>query len=172
MSPFDHAGGGVLAALEACFERIGRESMKGLPFYNEALAVEAVGSHRVGDDRICVLVTPWFMNLIVAAETPAPFDADLLGGKRTIVLPAGETVLVAGGHEDFGMYHAHSFVSPMDRFTSQAQARAAAQAALASLFTPRVADDDASAKPAEGPSRRTLFVFSKSAAGTAPAPQA
>ena len=36
-------------ALVASFERIARDSMSGLPFYNDVLSVEAVGFERFGD---------------------------------------------------------------------------------------------------------------------------
>jgi [NiFe] hydrogenase assembly HybE family chaperone len=155
--------GGILAALESSFERIARESMLGLPFYNEALAVEAVFFRPFGAERLGVLVTPWFMNLMLIPETPVPFDSEQIGARRTIALPGGEATLTAGGDEDFGMYYSYSFVSPMDRFGSQAQARAAAQSALARLLAPpsasaaRETGDDG--ESASRPSRRTLFAF-------------
>ena len=61
---------GRVKALVASFERIGRESMRGLPFYNESLSVEAIGFDRFGDGWLGVLITPWFMNLMLVSDQP------------------------------------------------------------------------------------------------------
>ena len=71
-----------MEALVASFERIGRESMRGLPFYNEALSVEAVGFERFGDAWLGVLITPWFMNLMLVSDQPIPYSEAANGRKR------------------------------------------------------------------------------------------
>lgn len=151
---------GRVAELVASFERIGRESMRGLPFYNEALSVEAIGFERFGEGWIGVLITPWFMNLMLVSDQPIPYAETANGEKRTIELPGGPVKFLCGGTEDFGMFHAHSIASPMDVYKSQNQARAAARRALACVRTPPQAEP-ARAPPAAQPavSRRTLFNF-------------
>ena len=47
------------------FERIGAEQMRDLPIYNHAIDVEAIGFHPWGPGFIGVLITPWFMNLML-----------------------------------------------------------------------------------------------------------
>jgi [NiFe] hydrogenase assembly HybE family chaperone len=103
---------GRVAELVASFERIGRESMRGLPFYNEALSVEAIGFERFGEGWIGVLITPWFMNLMLVSDQPIPYAETANGKKRTIELPGGPVKLLCGGTEDFGMFHAHSIACP------------------------------------------------------------
>ena len=117
--------------LVASFERIARESMCGLPFYNEALSVEAVGFERIGDGWLGVLITPWFMNLMLVSDQPIPYAEAANGKKRSVELPGGPVQFLCGGTEDFGMFDAHSIASPMDVHKSQDQARAAARLALA-----------------------------------------
>ena len=151
---------GRVEALVASFERIGRESMRGLPFYNEALRVEAVGFERIGDEWLGVLITPWFMNLMLVSDQPLPYAEAANGKKRSVELPGGPVQFLCGGTEDFGMFDAHSIASPMDVYKSQNQARAAARRALASVRTPPQAEP-ARAPSAAQPvvSRRTLFNF-------------
>jgi [NiFe] hydrogenase assembly HybE family chaperone len=151
---------GPVAALVASLERIGRDSMRGLPFYNEALSVEAVGFERFGEAWIGVLITPWFMNLMLVSDQPIPYAEAANGEQRTIELPGGPVKFLCGGTEDFGMFHAHSIASPMDVYKSQNQARAAARRALAGVRTPPQAEP-ARAPSAAQPvvSRRTLFNF-------------
>jgi len=151
---------GRVAVLVASFTRIGQESMQGLPFYNEALSVEAIGFERLGEGWLGALITPWFMNLMFVSDQPIPYAETANGEKRTIELPGGPVKFLCGGTEDFGMFHAHSIASPMDVYKSQNQARAAARRALASVRTPPEAEP-ARASSAAQPvvSRRTLFNF-------------
>ena len=147
-------------ALVASFERIGGESMRGLPFYNEALSVEAVGFDRLGDGWLGVLITPWFMNLMLVSEQPIPYVEAANGKKRTVELPGGPVKFLCGGTEDFGMFDAHSIASAMNVYRSQAQARAAARLALARMRTPP--QPEAAHPPTAAQtvvSRRSLFSF-------------
>lgn len=147
----------VLALVEN-FDRIGRESMAGLPFYNDALVVEAVGFDRFGDERLGVLITPWFMNLMLIADEPIAYSENANGARRQVELPGGPETLLCGGTEEFGMFHARSLASPMDVYKSQDQVRAAARIALARALTPpQVESAHVAAAPAM--SRRTLFSF-------------
>ena len=112
-----------MQTLVASFERIARESMRGLPFYNEALSVEAVGFERIGDGWLGVLITPWFMNLMLVSDQPIPYAEAANGKRRSVELPGGPVKFLCGGTEDFGMFDAHSIASPMDVYKSQDQAR-------------------------------------------------
>jgi len=52
--------------LEAAFREIHVGKMRGIPLLNEALGVRAVGFRAYDGHLLGVLVTPWFMNLILA----------------------------------------------------------------------------------------------------------
>jgi [NiFe] hydrogenase assembly HybE family chaperone len=54
-----------IAALVGHFEDIERLHMRGLPIVNSKLHVEAVGARTFGEHCICVLISPWFMNLVL-----------------------------------------------------------------------------------------------------------
>lgn len=146
-------------ALVAEFERIGAESMRGLPFYNEALAVEAVGFERLGDEWLGVVITPWFLNLMLVPDQPIPYVEAANGKKRTLDLPGGTVKFLCGGTEGFGLFYAHSIASPMHVYKTQDQARAAARRAVAGFCSPPDAAQATGPQPAPAVSRRNLFSF-------------
>lgn len=55
----------VAARLEFVFQRIERTAMGGIPILNPALCVSAVGVRQWQGEWLAVLVTPWFMNLVL-----------------------------------------------------------------------------------------------------------
>jgi [NiFe] hydrogenase assembly HybE family chaperone len=148
---------GRLPALVATFTRIAAD-MADLPFYNAALSIEAVGFQPFGSESLGVLITPWFMNLMLIPAQAEAYAEDRNGAKRVVEFPSGPQTFLHGGTEDFGMFWSRSLASPMDAYRSQPQVRAAARLALTRLLAPPPADvpdpDDAPAV-----SRRTLFSF-------------
>lgn len=59
----------AITALLEHFERIQDTHMRGLPILNPHMVVEVVGTRSFGQHRICVLITPWFMNLVMLPGT-------------------------------------------------------------------------------------------------------
>jgi [NiFe] hydrogenase assembly HybE family chaperone len=147
----------VLALLE-CFRRID-PSMRDLPLYNDKVAIEAIGFRVFGEDALLgVLLTPWFMNLILLPLAPMPMDMAKIGKHERIELPAGTRDFVTGGDAAIGLYKAHSLHSPLTTFTLPGQARAEAKRMLELLLTP--------AEPANGArglDRRALLMGGRSA---------
>lgn len=122
--------------LAAAFRAIHATRMRGLPFVNERLAVEAVGFRPWNERWLGVLVTPWFMSLVLLpADAPgARWQALKTGASAAYAFPAGVFEFI-GGHEDaIGEFQSCSLFSPMFEFADQATARLAAEAALAALF--------------------------------------
>lgn len=148
-----------VAALVANFARIGEEAMRGLPFYNDKLDVEAVEFERFGDDWLGALITPWFLNLMLIPEQPVPYAEAANGKKREVALPGGTVTFRCGGTEEFGLFHAFSITSPVDIYKTQDQARAAARLALARIRAPQEEAPAPVSQPGKGVSRRTLFRF-------------
>ncbi len=122
------------AALEAAFRRILREQMRGLPMVNPALAVEAVGFRPWGEHWLGVLVTPWFMNLVLMPRVAARWHAIGEREKRQHVFPAGVFEFIGARDKSLGDFQACSLFSPMFNFADHAAARATAAAALEALF--------------------------------------
>ena len=75
-------------ALEAAYCRAQATRMAGLPFLNGSLAVEAIGFAPWQAHWLGVVVTPWFMNLVVAPRDAAQWRALPAGEKRRFRFPA------------------------------------------------------------------------------------
>ena len=108
--------------------------MAGLSFVNPALAVEAVGFVPWQGNWLGVLLTPWFMNLILAPRDLSAWESLPQGGKRRYRFPAGDYDFI-GAHDDLaGEYQMCSLFSPVLQFDDQETARLVAQLALEALF--------------------------------------
>ncbi|MDE1928253.1 MAG: [NiFe]-hydrogenase assembly chaperone HybE [Burkholderiales bacterium] len=152
------------AALQAVFERVWREQMLGLPMVNPALRVEAVG-FRPWDDRLLgVLVTPWFMNLVLLPRAATGANAAGARATRAHRFPAGLFEFIGAFDAAIGAYESCSLFSPMFEFADQEGARATALAALDELLgavaAPVLAIKPAAPAVAPGLSKRD-FLFGR-----------
>lgn len=116
--------------------------MEGLHFVNPHLRVEPVRFAAWNGHWLGVLVTPWFMNLVLAPRDPAAWTSLRLGGKRHFTFPAGDYEFIGARDPACGEFAMCSLFSPMLEFASHAQAVEVATHALAALFDPRNASDD------------------------------
>jgi [NiFe] hydrogenase assembly HybE family chaperone len=124
----------VLALLE-CF-READAVMRDLPIYNDKVAIEAIGFERFGDDALLgVVLTPWFMNLILLPVLPEPMRMAEIGRPVEVELTVGKRTFVIGGNDVIGLYRAHSLHSPVLAFTLPGQAQAEARRQLGVLLT-------------------------------------
>lgn len=146
-------------ALVASFARIAEETMRSLPFYNDRLTVEAIGFERCGDEWLGVLITPWFLNLMLIPEQPLPYTEAANGRRREVTLPGGTITFRCGGTDDFGLFHAYSIASPVNIYQTREQARAAARLALARICAPPQEETTSVSQGEKGLSRRNLFRF-------------
>lgn len=153
--------------LEAFFRQVQHERMQGVPILNAALQVQAVGFVPAEDAPVAegVLITPWFMSLLRLPLQPGPVGARV-----------GSSTERAFGNECFefltayapalGGYESCALFSPMNAFSSQAQAVETAQAVCAQLRArPAATAPDAPAQPG----RRTFFLPRAATAQPAPA---
>ena len=76
--------------LETHFEHVQQRHMQGLAILNPRLAVEVVGVRELDTHQVCVLITPWFMNLVIRSTTDHWGDSEQ-GDLVSIDLP-GETL--------------------------------------------------------------------------------
>jgi [NiFe] hydrogenase assembly HybE family chaperone len=116
------------------FIRIGDERMKDIGLYNHALQVEAVGFRRWENWLAGILVTPWFMNLILLPADAGQLTAAEVGTRRRLDMPCGEVTFTIGEVEEIGLYLASSLYSPMGRFDVHAVAVTTAWAAVEKFF--------------------------------------
>ena len=107
------------------------QRMEGVPVLNHALRVEARGFARMRDSWAGVLITPWFMNvMILPDDTPSR----QIGTKAMQMLPSGQYEAVWGYEEALGGFWSISLFSPMFEFEGHASAVATADAALIELM--------------------------------------
>ena len=132
----------IAARVQAAFELVRRERMAGLPFLNEALRVELVGVRRWCGLWLGVLVTPWFMNLMLLPgdgmaddeEVPARWPTIATGEYAPFAFPAGVLSFLAGREGEVGEYLSCSLFSPVFEFADHDAARQTAEACLTALF--------------------------------------
>jgi [NiFe] hydrogenase assembly HybE family chaperone len=122
------------AALQARFQAIHRDAMQGLPMLNEMLAVRALGFRHWQGFWLGVLITPWFMNLVLMPRQREQWPAVGERETRDHVFPAGVFEFIGARDTELGDYQACSLFSPMFDFSDQASAEATALAALSALF--------------------------------------
>ena len=123
-----------IEAILAAYRQIGAQRMLGLSIYNDALAVEAVGFTGHGQDRTGVLITPWFMNLVLLPGDDDDWRMLPTGSKVALRFPSGEyelTVIVLDG---LGAHLALPLFSDVRAFPNQQIARQVATQVLNDLF--------------------------------------
>lgn len=135
----------VTDSLVADFTEVWHSTMRDVPLVNKALQVEAVG-FRCHDGHILgVLVSPWFMNLILLPDGQ-DWSNLVAGEKEVIGFPSGDYEFLHNTRELVGGYKACSLFSPMGDFTRQKDATDVARAVMEALFDPaHKADTDRAA---------------------------
>jgi [NiFe] hydrogenase assembly HybE family chaperone len=151
---------GMVERLETAFRAVEACRMADVPILNRSLRCEAVGMRRWQEDWCCVLVTPWFMNLMLLPSVDGG-EAWPVGQTVRRGLPAGTFTFIAGEEAGVGSYLACSLFSPMFEFPDQQTAVATAEAALAEIM----AGAASLAPPPEAVSRRRLFNLAEAPSG-------
>lgn len=117
------------------YYRRAAERMGGLPVYNAALAVEAVGFREHEGRQVGAIVTPWFMNL-TALPTTQDLDTWHKGAATRLGFPSGHYDFVVSEAGETGLIATCSLFPLMHDFADQAAARDAATAAVTALMQP------------------------------------
>lgn len=119
------------------FEAISRDRMRGLPIVNPAIRVEAVDFQPWEGREVGVLISPWFINLVLLPGIEE-WTADEQGKRIAIAFPSGACDMTVCHDEVLGVYlSAVLFRSVMD-FPSQEIASAVASEALAQIMSAAV----------------------------------
>ncbi|GAB6968760.1 [NiFe]-hydrogenase assembly chaperone HybE [Komagataeibacter kakiaceti JCM 25156] len=148
---------GPARSMEAAFREIHRGQMRGIPLLNEVLGVRAVGFRPYGGHFLGILITPWFMNLILAPGMADDWSGLVSGDKELIEFPSGRyefTIVNRAARADMPWlppYKACSLFSPVFEFTTMLQAVETARAALAALLDPTANPDHEPEAPAPPP---------------------
>jgi [NiFe] hydrogenase assembly HybE family chaperone len=143
--------------LEAVFRRIQAETMAGVPILNPALTVEAVGFSRWQDHWLGIVITPWFMNLVLVPGAAASWQSVAPGLRLFRKFPSGDFAFLGSDEPEVGEFQSCSLFSPMGQFAEQAGAREVACAALEALQRAPEAAQPAPAREAfEDPKQAAL----------------
>lgn len=145
-------------SLEEAYRHVQNTHMMGLPIVNPSLRVEAVGLREWDGLCVGVIVTPWCMN-VFALSLPGGRELPpaQVGTTRAMDLPTGSYGLLAAHLPQVGPHLSGSLFSPMDAFTNQEQAVAAARDALALMFDTDADDEPEAARAGIASRRRFLF---------------
>lgn len=144
-------------AVEQAFFRIQHERMAGVPIVNPALRVEAVDFQRWQGQWLGVLVTPWCMSVLLVPASDPLWTAAGGKGRRFVKFPYAELAFLASNEPELGEFQSCSLFSPMEQFSTQAQAVATARASLLALMAPPLAATAGQSTVDRAPSRRRFL---------------
>lgn len=122
------------ANLVADFREIWHAKMRDLPMVNKMLSVEAIGFQIWQGRPLGVLISPWFMNLVMLPGETEDWSALTPGAKEVISFPSGDYEFLHNLREQTGGYKACSLFSPMSDFKTHAAATDVARAVMVALF--------------------------------------
>jgi len=132
----------TLSRLTQVFQTIDLQRMQDLPLRNGELAVEAVGFRLYQEHLLGVLITPWFMNLVMLPLREAD-KTGLKAGEKTQWRFPGETVeFMSSPLPKFGWIQSAALYSSVSGFASQDAAREVAREALNRLLEPADTNND------------------------------
>jgi [NiFe] hydrogenase assembly HybE family chaperone len=126
---------GTLDELVRHFEQIYLEHMQDLPIVNKRVQVEAAGFQDFDGHELGVLITPWFMNLVLlpADETWAE---SAQGDKSSIEFPSGPIEFTVSRDETLGTYLTAVLFRSVSDFPDHDVARDIAKQVMKELFVP------------------------------------
>ncbi len=133
----------VLDRLVADYRRIAYDRMRGLPFYNHNLTVETVGFREWQGRKLGVLITPWFMNLILLPAGDDDWREESCSASSEWEFPSGRYSFNTCRTSDAGLHLSTALFSSMGDFPDQATAHKVAREVMAGLFRPPAPEPDA-----------------------------
>lgn len=107
--------------------------MQDLPLVNTALQVEAVGFCAFDEHEIGVLITPWFMNLVLLLGSDIGSRLKQ-GSKSTLRFPSGPVEFTTAQDEVLGPYLSAVLFRSVAEFPDQNTAREVALEVMRELF--------------------------------------
>jgi len=130
--------------LQAHFTGILEQHMKDVPIVNPDVQIETRAWRVLDDNTLCVMITPWFMSLMLFPPEEMRYSADWkTGDTYDHAFPSGVYSFTAAFDEELGFYQSCSLFSPMFEFSNHELAVEVADAAMHALF---VTPDDVNAE--------------------------
>ena len=129
--------GNLCRRLEASYRWIERERMADIPILNPALKVQAVSFREWDASFIGVMLTPWFMNLMLLPKHVRDWSELAVLSKVSHAFPSGRYEFIVGEEADIGKYQMCSLFSPVFEFHDHDTALATARAVITELMDDR-----------------------------------
>ncbi|MDV7340268.1 [NiFe]-hydrogenase assembly chaperone HybE [Terasakiella sp. A23] len=120
--------------LETCFNTILVENMQGINILNHELEVEAIEFTKWDGRVMGMVVTPWFVNLIMLPNDEDDWHTLPMGQKKTFNFPSKDLDMMVNEIEGFGYCRTYSLYSPCKDLPNQESARIAAAMFLRDLL--------------------------------------
>ncbi len=116
------------------FENIYQQRMADVPVCNNKIKVSILDLQYWNDNILGILITPWFMNLMLL-----PVDSDNWDEKNELeteihIFPSGKYQFITAFEEDIGKYQSCSIFSPMFEFSDNNAAIETAKAVMNELM--------------------------------------
>ena len=105
--------------LESAYRDIYQQRMQDMPVCNPVLRVEAIGFREWGEFYFGIMLTPWFMNLMLVPQIREKLVDINEGAKQLHVFPSGRYEFICGQEAGLGKYLVCSLFSPMFDFQEQ-----------------------------------------------------
>ena len=122
-----------IETLVARYEKIYAERMQDLPIVNPGLQVEAAGFREYDGQRLGVLITPWFMNLLLL-PTGDEWKEETQGNTVDCEVPSGPVEFTVSVDDELGTFLSAILFRSMTDMTDQETARAIAEEIMKNLF--------------------------------------
>ncbi len=106
----------VVNRLEQAFQDIYHQRMADLPVVNKKIAVHAIGFQHWQQSILGVMVTPWFMNLMMLPGKDENWADRPLQTNSHYAFPSGRYAFLMGYEKEIGYYQSCSLFSPMFEF--------------------------------------------------------
>ncbi len=137
--------------LERTFRRIQQARMRHMPVINDDLRVEAVGFRPWQGHSLGVMVTPWFMGLMLIPREGDDWSGLRVAEKCIHEFPSGAYEFTVGEEDGIGRFQMCTLFSPMSRFADQQTAVATAEAVLRGFVGEKGRDPAGDAGAGDGP---------------------
>ena len=125
---------GAAYHLEQLYDDIRVTRMVDIPILNHQLKVQAVGFREWNQHVLGVLITPWFMNLVLLPTEETDWSTYGVGSKHSYTFEAGLFEFIVGEEERLGKYMSCSMFSPMLEFADHEAAVQTAEAIVVGIF--------------------------------------
>lgn len=120
--------------LEACFQKIEKDHMQGMPVLNNAIDVQAIGFDDWQGRQLGVMITPWFMCLLLLPAGPDDWSVLSLGETCKHTFPQKAFDFSINEFEGIGRCQTHALHSPMLNFQNHQEAVDEAVRVLAGMM--------------------------------------